>query len=202
MRSIGLNKKTLAFFVAWTICSEGRAYPQNARDKLQPLVETSARRLAFAEQVALAKWDSGTPVEDAAREAQVIASATKAGESKRLDPAWVSNFFKVQIEANKIIQYLLIAEWRRQGKAPDHTPVSLAGAIRPQLDKVQDVLIAELAEAAEIRASASCRTDIAKAIDNYVSAHKNSFSATKTIALTRPWLRSAHLEQQTWEQLS
>jgi chorismate mutase len=185
MRSIGLNKKRLAFFVAWTICSDANAYPQNARDKLQPLVETSARRLALAEQVALAKWDSGTPVEDAAREAQVIASATRAGESRGLDPAWVSNFFEAQIEANKLLQYSLLAEWRRQGKAPDHTPVSLAGAIRPQLDKVQDVLIAELAEAAEIRARASCRTDIAKAIGKYVSPHKNSFSAMKTMALNR-----------------
>jgi hypothetical protein len=59
-----LDKKKLAFFVVWTICLEGRTYPQNTRDKLQPLVETSARRLAIAEQVALAKWDSGTPVED------------------------------------------------------------------------------------------------------------------------------------------
>jgi chorismate mutase len=45
----------------------------------------------------------------------------------------VSNFFKVQIEANKLIQYSLLAEWRRLGKAPHHTPVSLAGAIRPEL---------------------------------------------------------------------
>ena len=146
-------------------------------------METSARRLAIAEQVALAKWDSGTPVEDAAREAQVIASATKAGESRGLDPAWVSNFFRAQIEANKLLQYSLLAEWRRLGKAPDHTQVSLAGAIRPKLDKVQEVLIAELAEAAEIRASASCRTDIAKAVGKYVSAHKNNFSSLETTAL-------------------
>ena len=72
-----LNNKKLAFVVAWTICTEGRAYPQNTRDTLQPLVETSAQRLALAEQVALSKWDSGTPVENGAHEAQIIASATK-----------------------------------------------------------------------------------------------------------------------------
>jgi chorismate mutase len=180
-----LNKKKLVFVVAWTICSEGRPYSQHAEDKLQPLVETSARRLALAEQVALAKWDSGTPVEDTAREAQVIASATKAGESRGLDPAWVSSFFKAQIEANKLLQYSLLAEWHRIGKAPDHTPVSLAGAIRPQLDKVQDVFIAELVEIVEIRESASCRTDVAKAIRDYILAHKNSYSPLKTIALNR-----------------
>jgi hypothetical protein len=45
------------------------------------------------------------------------------------------------------------------------------------------VLIAELAETAEIRASASCRSDGAKALGKYVSAHKNSLNAIKTIAL-------------------
>ena len=84
---------------------EGRAYPQRPEDKLPPLVETSARRLAIAEEIALAQWASGAPVEDAAREAQVIASATKAGESRGLDPAWVSNFFRAQIETNKLVQY-------------------------------------------------------------------------------------------------
>lgn len=71
------------------------------------------------------------------------------------------------------------------GKAPDHTQVSLAGAIRPKLDKVQEVLIAELAEAAEIRARASCRTDITKAVGKYVSEHKNNFSPLETMALNR-----------------
>jgi chorismate mutase len=177
--------KRLAFFVAWSICSEGRAYPQHAEDRLQPLVETSARRLAIAEQVALAKWDSGTPVEDTARETQVIASATKAGESRGVDEAVVSNFFRSQIEANKLVQYSLLAEWRRVGKAPDHAPVDLAGTIRPELERLGTELIAELTEIADIRASGSCRTDIAKAVGKYVSGHKNNFTPLKVIALDR-----------------
>src|SRR5215472_8156397 len=118
-----LNNKKLAFLVAWTVCTEGRAYPQNTRDTLQPLVETSAKRLAIAEQVALAKWDSGAPVEDAPRELQVITSAIETGKARGLNEAVVSNFFKAQIEANKLVQYSLLAEWRRTGKAPDHAPV-------------------------------------------------------------------------------
>jgi chorismate mutase len=145
----------------------------------------SARRLAIAEQIALAKWDSGTPVEDASREAQVIASAIKAGESRGLDQATVSNFFRAQIEANKLVQYSLLAEWRRLGKAPDHTPVNLASTIRPQLDQLETAMIAELAETADIRASASCRTDIAKAVGKYVSTYKTGFSPLKAIALDR-----------------
>jgi chorismate mutase len=102
-----------------------------------------------------------------------------------LSQAEVSDFFRAQIEANKLVQYSLLAEWRRAGKAPGHTPVNLAGTIRPELDHVETELIAELANTADIRASASCRVDIAKAVGKYVSAHKNSFDPLKAIALDR-----------------
>ena len=100
-----LSTKKLALLAVWSICTEGRAYPQRAIDDLQPLVETSAQRLVIAEQVALAKWDSGTAVEDAPREAEVMTSAIRAGESRGLDQGLVSNFFRAQIEANKLVQY-------------------------------------------------------------------------------------------------
>jgi chorismate mutase len=180
-----LNKRKTALAAVWTICAVGRMYPQRAMDKFQPLVETSAQRLAIAAQVALAKWDSGTPVEDATREEQVIDSAVKAGESKGLDHAAVSNFFRAQIEANKLVQYSLLAEWRRVGKAPDHSPVNLTNTIRPELDQVQTTLIAELAETSSIRARASCPADMAKEVGKYVAAHKNSFTPLKAIALDR-----------------
>ena len=180
-----LNKTKLAFLAAWTICAEGREYHQNGIDRLQPLVETSAERLVLAEQVALAKWDTGMPVEDAPREAQVIASAIEAGESRGLDQKAVSNFFRAQIEANKLVQYSLLAEWRRVGQVPDHTPVNLAETIRPELDQLETALIAELAETAGIRASASCRTDVAKAVGKYLSAHKSKFSPVRARALDR-----------------
>ena len=54
--------KKVTLLAAWTVLAEGGAYPQDAIHKLQPLVETSARRLAIGEEVALAKWDSGVPV--------------------------------------------------------------------------------------------------------------------------------------------
>jgi chorismate mutase len=70
-------KGELAILMIIVIGGMGRPQPQSARDKLQPLVETLARRLAIAKQVALAKWDSQAPVEDAAREARVIAAAIR-----------------------------------------------------------------------------------------------------------------------------
>ena len=181
-----LNSKTLMLLAAWTIGgAEHKACAQGSADQLQRLVETSARRILIAEQVALAKWDSGAPVEDTSREDHVIVSATKAGQSRGLDPTSVSNFFRAQIEANKLVQYSLLAEWRRAGKAPDHTPVDLASKIRPELDEVDKTLIAELEESTAIRGSASCRMDIAKTVGKYVSAHENTLGPLQAIALDR-----------------
>ena len=179
------NKIRLLLIAALTICVQSNVPSQNATDQLQRLMETSAQRLAIAEQVALAKWDSGAPVEDPSREAKVIASAVKAGERLGLDQASVSNFFRAQIEANKLVQHTLLASWRRLGKAPDHSPVNLDSTIRPRLDLLETEMVTELANTAGIRASASCRIDIAKAVGKYVSAHVKSFDPLKAIALDR-----------------
>ena len=156
---------------------------QSAIVRLQPLVETSARRLVLAREVALAKWDTRLPVEDPAREAQVIMAAAKDGESKGLNPTFVSNFFAAQIDANKLIQYSLLAEWHRAGRAPKHPPLSLTEDIRPQLDQIEAALIAELVETKDIRTNASCRDNTAKAVrKNLAQRHLGTLLA---IALDR-----------------
>ena len=60
-------------------------------------------------------------------------AAAKDGELKGLNPTFVSNFFAAQIDANKLIQYSLLAEWHRAGRAPKHPPISMTEDIRPQL---------------------------------------------------------------------
>jgi chorismate mutase len=179
------SKNVLALVVALILCATGKAYPQNTIDRLRPLVETSVQRLFIAKQVALAKWDSGAPVEDTSREEQVIVTATKAAEVRGLDPSSVANFFRAQIEANKLIQYSLLADWRRVGKAPDHMPVDLVKTIRPELDQLQTELIIELVNTSGIRSSVSCRTDMAKAVGKYVSGHRSILGHLQAIALDR-----------------
>ena len=174
---------TLAITLASTITLA--AHSQNAADQLQSLVETSASRLVIAKQVALAKWDNGAAVEDAPREAKVIAGAVKDGESLGLEPASVANFFRAQIEANKVVQYSLLADWRRSGKAPAHTPINLVATIRPQLDQVQKTLIEELKDTAAVRASTTCPADVAKAVAKYVSERKPDVGPLEGMALDR-----------------
>jgi chorismate mutase len=175
----------LAVVAAFTIGGMGAAYAQNAVEQLRPLVETTAHRLMIGEQVALAKWDSGKAVEDAPREAQVILGAVKDGAAKGLDGASVSNFFNAQIEANKIVQYALLADWYRADKAPDHAPVDLVKKIRPQLDEVQKSLIAELMDTIAVRTSKTCHADVAKAVGKYVSTHVHDSGPINAATLDR-----------------
>jgi len=121
------------------------AHAQPAIERFWPLVATSARRLAIAERVALAKWTGRVEVEDAAREAQVVHSAVQYGAPKGLDERLIANVFNAQIEANKVVQYSLLGDWHRNGRAPAHKPVNLA-AIRLELDRLQTDLIEELAD--------------------------------------------------------
>jgi chorismate mutase len=179
------NTCTLAIILASAIPVTGAVLPQNAQDPLQGLVETSAHRLLIAKEVALAKWDQGAPVEDAPREEKVIASAVKDGAEVGLEPASVESFFRAQIEANKVVQYSLLADWRRSGTAPTHAHINLLVTIRPQLDQLQTALVAELKDAAAVRASATCPTEVAKAVGKYVMAHKHDLGPLGEIALDR-----------------
>jgi chorismate mutase len=160
---------------------DGRA--QTAVDQLQPLVETSARRLKRAQQVAFAKWDNGTAVEDPPREEHVIASAVTEGKTEGLDPAVVSRFFRAQIDANKVVQSSLLATWHKGGKAPDHQTKDLTTTIRPQLDEIQKQLIEELAGTAPVRASSTCRVDLAKAVSGYITTRQLSTADIQATAL-------------------
>jgi chorismate mutase len=174
----------LALISAWIINYEATGHPEPAQDQFQRLVAASAERLAIAEQVALAKWDIGAPVEDETRELQVINDAVIAGKARGLKPDEVSRFFRAQIEANKLVQYSLLAEWRRVGRAPNHQPVSLS-LLRPRLDQLQIEIIDELSDTASIRASPSCSNYIAKAVGKYASAHEGHLDSLESIALDR-----------------
>ena len=90
---------------------------------------------------------------------------------KGLNRQFVSDFFAAQIEANKLVQYSLLAAWHRAGGAPKHRPVSLTDDIRPQLDQIEAALIGELVETKDIRTSASCQDATAKAVATYL-AHR------------------------------
>jgi chorismate mutase len=180
-----LNRRNLVIMTILAIGGNGIEGGQNAIDQLQPLVEASVHRLDVAEQVAFAKWDSKAKVEDAPREAQVIMDAVKEGESAGLDRTFVANFFRAKIEANKVVQYALLADWYRAGGAPAHGPANLTTGIRPKLDRLQTELVGELVDTISIRVRASCHADIVMAIGKYLSTHKYDPARRQAIVLDR-----------------
>src|ERR1700743_1482855 len=124
-------QKSLTFF---TLLIGGMRVASGETDNpLRPLVETSAERLHIAERVALAKWDNGVAVEDGPREAMVIQAAVKDGTAVGLDSTQVEAFFRGQIEPNKLVQYALLADWRREGRAPVHASADLVKEVGQEL---------------------------------------------------------------------
>lgn len=156
-----------------------------ATDPMRSLVQTSAQRLQIAQRVALSKWYSGARVEDPSRETEVIRNAVTDGEGMGLESAQVEAFFKAQIEANKLIQYSLLADWRRDGRAPGHAAPDLVKEIRPQLDEIEKQLLQELKQSAEVRSSATCPVDVAKAVGEYLSSRSLKVDSREGVALDR-----------------
>src|SRR5215469_5010711 len=184
-RRMRIPKRDVAILVAFAIGGMNQDFAQDTTERLRPLVETSARRLVLAREVALAKWDTRSPVEDPAREAEVINAAVKDAVSRGLNPTWASRFFRAQIEANKIVQYYLLAQWYRAGTAPAHRPINLDAVIRPELDQLEKKLVEVLVDTAPIRAGAACQADTAKAVGKYLAAHKHNIDPLRAIALDR-----------------
>ncbi|VVP66302.1 hypothetical protein PS918_00342 [Pseudomonas fluorescens] len=131
------------------------ATPSPAPDALQPLLATINERLNIADQVALTKWDSGKPIQDTARETLVIANARKQAAERKLDPDEAADLVAAQIEANKLVQYGLIAQWQAAHKAPD-VPRPDLNQLRPALDKLQVQLLQQYADFVPYRLDPEC----------------------------------------------
>lgn len=147
--------------------------------ELPALLGSIEQRLNIADQVALSKWDSKKPVEDRAREREVIAGAVVLAPEYKLEPALVEQFFAAQIEANKLVQYGLLMDWRLRGEAPNSARPDLVGQIRPQLDGLQKALLSQLAAFASYRSSPDCPQWVASAVD------RGNRDALHRLALTR-----------------
>jgi len=130
---------------------------------LRPLLTTLNERLNIGDLVALTKWDSGKPIQDSPREAQVIANARTLASEYKLDPEDVAQLLAAQMEANKLVQYGLLAQWQTAGRAPDTPRPDLAKQIRPQLDALQSRLLQQYADFARYRRDPNCPAWLAQA---------------------------------------
>ncbi len=99
-------------------------------------------RLLTAKAVAMAKHNSGAPVEDKQRERKVIHHAVRLAVQSNVDPEVALNVFTAQIEASKTAQRAFLTKWKGMptfARAPD-----LAKEVRPLLDALTPRILAEI----------------------------------------------------------
>jgi chorismate mutase len=125
---------------------------------LRGLAEVAVRRILLGDKVAAAKYGTPRPIDDPARERQVLAASATSAQSLGVDPAESSAFFRDQIEASKVVQRGLYQYWtahpeRRPSGRPD-----LGNEVRPQLDQITKELLQQLLRTNQPRHDySSCR---------------------------------------------
>lgn len=160
---------TLAAAVAALLLASPTAAASAPPNGLEAVVLLSADRLDTAPLVAAAKWHTGDPVEAPEREARVLAAAERRASELGADPASAVAVTRDQMEANKVVQRGLHAQWYAQAdRRPEHAP-DLAG-VRAELDRITPALVEALAAAEEERTAPGCAARLARNTDEAAAA--------------------------------
>lgn len=169
---------SLALFCALLlgVALTAQATTPSAVDKL---VALCAERLLLADQVAASKAQTGKAVEDAAREAEQLALLSAHAQTHHLTPERIVAFFRWQMEANKLIQYQLLATPPASNGEP---PIALE-EIRTRLNLLNQELLQTLAPALAELQQGACSERLYRAID--AQAAQSKFDALHRTALIR-----------------
>ncbi|NLU67476.1 chorismate mutase [Streptomyces sp. HNM0574] len=158
--------------------------PLTERTRLAGLAELAAERLETADKVAAAKWGAGKPVDDPARERQILDDVARRSAATGVDPDEATAVFRDQIEANKLVQRGLHARWERHpAERPAQRP-DLAKEVRPVLDRITGELLDALRDSEAARHSGpGCAPRLAA--DTARAAHARHFDPLHTRGLAR-----------------
>ncbi len=116
-------------------------------DRLLGLIK---ERLDVAPEVARTKWNTKAPIEDLPREKQIIDGVATRATEYGLDPKVAGAFFAGQIEASKVVQRALHAEWTAKAQPPFVQVADLGKDIRPVLDRLTPAMMKALADAVPV----------------------------------------------------
>ncbi|WP_135453404.1 chorismate mutase [Mycobacterium sp. DL99] len=159
---------TVGVLTLAALCGAPLARAQDA-SPLLPLVDAAAQRLQTADPVAANKFRTGGPIEDPRREQQVIDATTAEAGSRHIDPAYVGQVFRDQIDATVAVEDGLFAQWKLDpGTAPTSAP-DLA-ASRTAIDALNHTMVNEIADQWPTLHSPSCPGDLASAVDGVAAA--------------------------------
>lgn len=131
---------------------------------LHPLVDAAAQRLLTAEPVAASKYLNGGQIEDPQREAQVLDAVAAAAAAQGVDPAYVREVFRDQIDATVSVQYTLFADWKVDPAAAPVSAPDLA-ATRATIDSLNQTMVSEIAQQWPELQAPTCRAELGASID-------------------------------------
>ncbi|GAB2791915.1 chorismate mutase [Streptomyces daliensis] len=127
-----------------------------ATEGIPAIAGLSAERVRLADKVAAAKWGTDQPIDDPARERQVLADVAERSAGMGIDPAEATAVFRDQIEANKLVQRGLFARWEAHPEERPTERPDLAKEVRPALDRITTGLLERLKETEDARHAPSC----------------------------------------------
>jgi chorismate mutase len=157
-----------------------KATPATA-SALHPVASLAAERLATADLVAAAKWGTDSPIDDPAREQQVLDTVAAQAQAIGADPDEVRRIFRDQIEANKIVQRGLYRRWTAHPEQAPTTRPDLA-VVRQTINRINSDLVEALAGSAPERTAPTCRPELTLAA---LQVHHEHPDALHTRALVR-----------------
>ncbi len=169
-----------ALLAACIVLLAACAQIESRTDPIAHLLNLIEQRLALAEDVARSKWNSGAPVEDLARENEIVEAIGRDAGKYGITTAFAKDFFRAQIEASKIVQNARLAEWRAAKQPKFANAPDLQRDIRPQLDRLTPAMLEALAPAMQaLRASGAIAQLDARAS---VAAHAAALAPLKQAA--------------------
>jgi chorismate mutase len=124
--------------------------PLAGMDPLMTLIGLMRQRLDLMVDVARSKWNSGSSVEDLARERSLADNVAELAPRYGLNPQIAGTFFRAQIEAAKLVESALIARWTLAHTGAFAEAADQLTAIRPKIDRLTAELLAALAAVAPV----------------------------------------------------
>ncbi|MFH8571934.1 gamma subclass chorismate mutase AroQ [Streptomyces sp. NPDC017993] len=123
--------------------------------QLQPLAALSAERVATGDLVAAAKWGTGGPIDDPAREQVVLDAVAAQARQLGADPEVTVRIFRDQIEASKVVQRGLHRAWQADpSQAPAERPD--LDEVRQEINRINGALVRAIADSPAARSAPYC----------------------------------------------
>jgi chorismate mutase len=135
------------------------------------LVDAAAQRLQIADPVAASKFRIGDPIDDPVRELQVLNAVAAEAVVKHIDPDYIKDVFRDQIDATSAIEHIRFARWKLD---PLSAPVAGPDlrACRVAIDTLNQVMLNEIALQWDSLSSPHCTADLEGAKNAVIGTRK------------------------------